>query len=261
MLYQAFQEHPEIGMAKNIKETNFFNNEYHRGIDWYRSFFEHCEGKRAIGEVSNTYVYNPKVPARIARFLPDVQLITVLRNPFDRIRSAYLFRQRSGEIDSQLSFEEAIQQHPDLIKDNYYGDQLGWYLNLFPRENLMIAFFDDLKKDPAWFIRDIFAFIGVNADFEPTVIYERVNRAAEVRHPILASLIRFGANRLRQWQCYAWLGHAKNSETLRKLFFKPVSLNRVNYSKEVRALLEEHFVPHIQKVEKIANRSLVHWYT
>jgi hypothetical protein len=259
MLYEAFKEHPEIGMAKNTKETNFFNNEYHRGIQWYEFFFAHCEGKKAIGEISNTYVYDPQVPARIAGLLPAVKLITVLRNPFDRIQSAYGFRKRSGEIDLGLSFEDALEEYPSLITDNYYGTQLRWFLEYFPKESLLVMFFDDLEEDAIGFVRDIFAFIGVDSDFEPASIYERVNRAARVRHPILASIIRFSADKLRQWQLYTLLDRIKSSEVLRELLFKPVSLNQMDYSQRTRKLLEGRFTPQIRTVEQITGRSLGHW--
>ena len=63
-LYEVFLEHPEIGMAK-VKETQFFHKNYSRGSDWYESLFVDVADKKAIGEISNEYIFDPVVPGRL----------------------------------------------------------------------------------------------------------------------------------------------------------------------------------------------------
>jgi hypothetical protein len=261
-LYEALKEHPDVCMAKDTKETNFFNLEYHRGVRWYQSFFDHCRDGMAIGEISNLYIYDPQVPSRIAGLLPDVRLITVLRNPYDRIRSVYLYRRRAGEIDLNLGFAEAIEAHPSILNNNNYGDQLTGYLKHFPRENLLIAFFDDLESDPGSFIERVFAFIGVESSFDSQAVFKRFNPAVDARAPLLARLVRYASGTLRKIQLYRLLERAKGSPFLRSLLFKSVDgdSKEMGYSEQVERLLVDHFTPQIEKVEQLTGRSLEHWH-
>lgn len=262
MLYRAFEEHPEICMAK-IKETNYFTFESHRGEDWYRSLFGHCGPAQVIGEVSNLYIYDPQVPARMAELLPEVKLITVLRNPFDRLRSAYLLRKSRGEIDSDISLETAVDRYPDLITDNRYGEQLRRFLRYFPRHNVLIGFFDNLTRDAQEFIGTVFAFLGVDESFVPESIHRRVNRAVDIRHPLLAPVVRWTADSMRRWQLYSLLARTKSSPIIQSLLFKSrprSSSKELMLSEELKARLREHFVPQIKEVERLTGRNLMSWY-
>ena len=261
MLYEAFKEHPEISVAKNIKETNFFNHNYHKGIEWYKSFFKENRHTKAIGEISNRYISDTRVPQRIAQLLPQVKLITVLRNPFERIRSAYAFRQRVGAIDPDINILDAIIQFPSLISGNYYADHLERFLNFFPEENLHIAFYEDLVTDPERFIREIFTFIGVNDLFIPRALNKQVNPSAIVRLRFLAYVIRKMADTLRWWHLYFILDKLKSSNLVRALMFKRgVKLEDSETSRQLNTILIDHFFPQIANVEKITGRDLSHWY-
>jgi len=79
-LYNALREHPEIGMA-STKETCYFDAFYHKGLGWYADFFKSYNGRKAIGEVSNTYIFSPLAARRIAELNPNIRIISPLRNP------------------------------------------------------------------------------------------------------------------------------------------------------------------------------------
>lgn len=259
MLFEAFKEHPDICMAKNTKETNFFNDEYPRGAEWYASFFAYCEGSNAVGEISNRYIYDPDVPSRIAKCLPSVKLITVLRNPFERILSAYNYRRRSGEIATGVPLEIALERYPDLISQNFYFDQLSRYLEFFSIENLKIIFYDDLVIDPEEFIAEIFDFIGVDKTFVPQAIYRRINPTIASRHRFLSALARLSADALRRWQLYHLLDRAKNSELIKSFLFNKEMPTVSRLSPQLHAQLAVYFMPQIQGIQRITGRSLSHW--
>ena len=260
MLYMAIKEHPQICTARNIKETNFFTDNYEKGFDWYKSFFDHCDNHVAIGEVSNTYIYDTQVPSRIHSFLPDVKLISVLRNPYDRLISAFSFRKRMGELDSSLNIFDALQKHPDLISQNFYSDQLKCYLQYFRSEQVLIALYDDLKTAPSQFISMIFSFIGVDSDFKTEAMKNRVNPSAAVRFQFLSRVIRKGADFLRRKEKYSTLGYLKSSVWFRNMLFKSDSGISDNDRKELIEILRPEFQPHIEWVELKTGRDLSHWY-
>ena len=76
------------------KELDFFVEEkmWGRGFDWYRDQFAGADDAVAIGEASPSYTCFPHfggVPERIASVMPDVRMIYIVRDPIERMRSAY----------------------------------------------------------------------------------------------------------------------------------------------------------------------------
>lgn len=261
-LYQIFKEHPEICMPLNTKETNYFNHEYHRGLSWYQSFFKNCDPKKITGEISNTYIYNDMVPERIKEVLPTIKLITVLRNPFQRILSAYQFRKSVGEISPDTSFKEALTLFPDLISDNYYGSQLQKYFSIFPPHNILVTFYDDLERSPELFLKNIFEFLQVDSKFESTTIYRKVNQSKSLRIPLFAPFVRFIADTLRKLQLFRLLKKSKESGLFNHLLFTDTDIQnrREIMPTEIVDELNKVFIPEINKVEELTMKDLSHWY-
>lgn len=210
-LYQALAKHPQIFMSA-VKEPNFFAFE-EGGLDFggpgadfvnnsvgslagYRELFAEAGGKRAIGEASPLYLYAPGAAERIARTLGPIKLVAVLRNPVEQAFSHYLYA-RAQMIEPLDSFAEALDAEPRRLADNWqplfqyssfprYGEQLGRFLEQFPRENLLVHLYDEFVTDPDAVYRSIFDFLGVDADFVPP--RERVNMGGVPRN---AGLQRF----------------------------------------------------------------------
>jgi hypothetical protein len=260
MLYGQLKEHPEVCMS-TIKETNYFLDQYHRGLGWYQGFFRSCGGAKAIGEISNRYYLAPEVPARIAETLPNVKIMTVLRNPYDHIRSVYMYRIREGTIGADTTLDELLGRDTELITMHYYGEWLNRFLGCFPAENVLIAFYDDLEWDPGEFIRSIFRFIGVDDSIWAESVYKKINPSVVPRYAWLNSKAFHMADRLRRWQLYSVLGWAKRSSMVREILFRStkVSINQVVFSKPTYEMLVEHFTPHIREVERITGRDLQAW--
>jgi len=262
MLYEAFKEHPDICMS-TIKETNYFTDqEYHRGIDWYQSFFGHCTHSMAVGEVSNAYFHCLNAPERMNITLPNVKIVTVLRNPFDYIRSLCAYTIRKGMIDSGTRFEEILEKYPEIITHACYYNYLQGYLERFPAENVMISLFDDLIKDPTRFIQSIYMFIGVSCSFVPGVIKKRVNPSVSARYTLLNSFAYRVARHLRRWNLHSMLNWAKRSNITRSLLFKTEesSVSLVDASLTVYKELMPHLLPQIKELERISGKTLEGWY-
>lgn len=261
-LYEVFKAHPEICMAKNTKETNYFCDHYHKGMDWYSAFFQHCLPQNAAGEICNMYIYDPEVPRRIHEALPDVKLIAILRNPFERIDSVFKFRKRSGEMENNLSIEEALKIYPDMITQNYYGDQIERYFEYFDENHFLITYFDDLKNNAEDFVRNIFTHINVDNNILPDMIHQKINPAVRVRHKYLAMLSRCGADTLRRLGLYFMLNKIKRSKSISRVLFikEDEKESEQKLPDNVIIELSKYFHPQIQKVERITGRDLRHWY-
>src|SRR5437762_2920456 len=80
-------QHPEVHIAPQ-KEVNFFDLEFHRGLDWYRAQFDRVEDGQVVGEASPNYMFSEDAVQRMAALLPDAKLIAILREPVSRAYSA-----------------------------------------------------------------------------------------------------------------------------------------------------------------------------
>ncbi len=94
-LYELLDRHPDVHMAKPVKpEPKFFlrDDEYGKGLEYYANrWFADVEDGKIAGEKSTDYLESPSAAARIARDLPHVKLIFVLREPVARAYSNYLW--------------------------------------------------------------------------------------------------------------------------------------------------------------------------
>ena len=97
-LFEYLRAHPDVYIPE-LKELNFFWERWKRGIGWYESQFAGATDEKAIGELSPEYTFYPArrgVAERIAKLLPDVKLIYLMRDPIARMRSNYVWRVAAG---------------------------------------------------------------------------------------------------------------------------------------------------------------------
>lgn len=186
-------EHPFVSPAAR-KEVHFFDYEYHRGVDWYRSNFPLEEKRREFaaengepfltGEASPTYISHLWAPHRVAKLLPDAKLVVALRNPVDRAYSHFQMTRREG-YEPFESFEEAVAAEEDrlapeterlqsnpryyswwlgswsYLERSRYAEQLERWLELFPREQFLFVRSEDLSAEPARTLDTVHEFLGL----------------------------------------------------------------------------------------------------
>lgn len=184
-------EHPEVFMAE-VKEVHYFDRHLDRGEEWYRAHFADADGASQVGEATQTYLFDPRIPPRMATALPDAKLVAVLRNPVDRAYSDYWWRRSRGLED--LSFEEALDAEPkravsgddafwgtSYVARGRYADQLERVLQHYPAEQVHVLLTDDLEADPEAAYRDVCAFLDVRTDVTPGLLGQRVNQYVAFR--------------------------------------------------------------------------------
>lgn len=190
-LYQNLASHSEVARA-NFKEIHFFDNNFEKGINWYRSHFPTTiemmlRGERITGEASPYYLYHPHAARRIASVLANVKLIILLRDPVDRAISHY-----SHEVNytgaEDLPMEEAFDREPErlqgekekLKEDPYYrsfnhqhysyldrgnySKQIKRYKDNFKEENIKIIKSGRMFKKPQYVFKKINNFLGIRTE-------------------------------------------------------------------------------------------------
>ncbi len=172
-LYKYLCLHPEIYMS-NVKEPCFFDADmsWHKGWDWYRSLFDGARNGQVCGEASTNYTRFPQVPGvpeKISKFLPDVKLIYILRDPVERAYSHYVHMHTKEVFPGkpfELSFEEFIEQYPACIDSSDYLMQIQQYLNYIPIKNMLFLQLEQLKRDPKSTLSKVFEFLCLKFDFD-----------------------------------------------------------------------------------------------
>ena len=168
-LDKCLKEHPEIFMPLS-KEPHFFSSAFHFGVDEYLKFFEGAESFGCRGEISTSYFHHPDSPERIKNLLPDAKLILSVRKPTEQVYSMYWQSKRHNfyqpiDNDINLSFSEALEKYPHrLIEPARYHTHLQRWLKFFPREQIHILFYDDVKADPRKALAEIYEFLDVSVD-------------------------------------------------------------------------------------------------
>lgn len=258
-LYEYFRGLDEIQLAKNIKETNFFNFNYDKGIDWYLNFFTFDNPKTIRGEISNMYIYNTKVAKRIYNHFPDVQIISILRNPYDRLISMYNHKIQKGELDQKINIENAIKYDRSIIERNYYGSLLEPFYNIFESSNIFVSTYDLLEEDAPLFLKNILSFIGISIIDNRNLDLTNHNPSRILRNTFFSGVIRSSADTLRKLKFFYILDRLKRSKMVNSILFKESGVE-TRLSHEIVEELKISFNPEIIKTEKLTGLDLSAWY-
>lgn len=200
-VHECLKAHPDICVPRRPKELNFFNRDanFGQGLDWYRSFWQHADTERAVGEVTPTYLCHHDSAQRIQKHYPDIRLVVTLRNPIERTYSAFRGHVLAGRITEDMTVAEAdaaltFDNQSSLLQHACYARHLERYFSLFDRDQFLIQLFDDIQPEPAAFIHRIYAFLGVDAGVTPACVAEMIH--ASLKTGGLASAAVRGINRI-----------------------------------------------------------------
>jgi hypothetical protein len=197
-LFEYLRRHPEISLPAG-KEAPYFSHDevFERGWKGFLSKAAFVDEASRWGTVTPHYmaggVYEPApnvaegvydertIPLRIRERLPDVRIVAILRDPVQRARSHYKMGVMNGF--EQRSFDDAIgellqpealersRQRPDettsYVTWGEYGRILSGYFDVFPSEQILVVFTDELESAPALLLRRVHEFIGVDPGFTP----------------------------------------------------------------------------------------------
>jgi hypothetical protein len=181
-LYQYLSQHPEISFSAE-KEPHYFVREQKFSFPIVAKKAEYIDLfsgalSKEVGEASTGYLYFSGTAKRIKDELPNAKIIMVLRSPIAIALSMWGHQVREGlELSS---FEEAVDQEISAGKRSVNGveygfnyiqqaridDQVAEYLDIFDRDNVFIADFQELVTDASAVVKKLYAFLDVDVDFE-----------------------------------------------------------------------------------------------
>lgn len=191
-LHRYLSTHPEIFMSR-LKELDFFAEELNwtKGRGWYEAQFEEAGGARIRGESSTSYTKYPQyqgVPARAAALVPDAQLVYIVRDPIQRMKSHYFHELSKGR--ERDPFHSALLTNPKYIQVSMYANQIEQYLDHFSREQLLVITAEDLRDRREHTLRLVCNFLRVDETWSAPVTQRTFNttqdRVAMRRVEVLA---------------------------------------------------------------------------
>ena len=97
-----------------IKEVHFFDVNWHRGPNWYRSNFQFIWRSSLQIDASPYYMFHPTAISRIALHNPRAKLLVMLRDPVERAYSHYNHNVRNGR--ETFCFREALENEAERTK-------------------------------------------------------------------------------------------------------------------------------------------------
>ncbi len=203
-LFRALMAHPQVIRPTFHKGINYFDLNYYRGERWYRGHFPLTalarrrtagHGTPAVFEASGYYLYHPFAAQRIARDLPGVKLVVMLRDPVERAFSAYKHElargyetetfERALELeDSRLAgetgrmrddprYESFSHRHHSYRHRGQYAEQLTRLLEFFPASQVHVMESESFFAGPDREYQRLVRFLGL-AEFQPAA-FDRYN--------------------------------------------------------------------------------------
>ena len=155
--------------------------------------------------------------------------------------------------------KETILNEPYYLNNVLYYKNLAVFLNYFKRENILILLYDDLKKDPHNFLKEIYNFIGVSEHY-PDNILSKINYSRKPKIAILDKIIAYSGDFLRRknlykikafLQSFGWVDKIKKLNTAQE--------TTENIDAELLKYIQEQTKEDLQHLEKLSKKNLDLW--
>ena len=140
--------------------------------DEYKALFAAAPAGARCGESTVFYLYDRDAKRRIRALVPDARLVAVLRDPVERAHSNWAHLRGAG-LEREADFATALDREPERIAAGWahfwhyaaqgrYGEQLEHLFTLFPREQVLLIRYRELRDEPVATADRVCRFLGVD---------------------------------------------------------------------------------------------------
>jgi len=270
-LYHHLCQHPDVFMSP-VKEPHYFSKDiWHYLIERgmrdvqknYNDYKKLFKDGRAIGEASPSYLYSKVAAREIYNFNPDAKIIIILRNPVNRAFSAWRMNCMRG-IDGDLFIKEIkkINNYKNspwktngYLGAGMYSSQIKRYMDIFPRKNILILYFYDLKKNPEKVMGKIFRFLGVK-QIKIKDIDKKYNEGGMWRWRFIGRMLRFGLLKNPMIMLWSTLMPEKGKIIILS-FITSKKENLPKMTDEERGYLEKVYNKEVPRLNKLLGKANV----
>jgi hypothetical protein len=173
-LWTNLKKHPQLNTS-NEKELNYFNHNYDKGIDWYKSHFDETGEKWGEASVNYLYDFKQETLDRMYQTLPNTKIIISVRDPISRAYSSYNHymqnieksKKHKGWLLPGRSFYENIVEEQKynftkgMVNVGFYWERLKKIYEYYPPEQVLLLKQEDMLATPDKIYAKIYKFLGV----------------------------------------------------------------------------------------------------
>ncbi|MCD6035921.1 MAG: sulfotransferase [Rickettsiales bacterium] len=194
-LYENLARHPHIHFPAG-KEVHFWDKGDLTSIEAYTSRFpDHLLPTHKSGEITPAYALLPRERIEtIYRLFPNLRIIYSVRDPIDRAWSSALMALKRAEMTvdeaSDQWFIDHFHSQGSLARGDYAKCLDNWS-SVYPKEQILVLDFEDIKKNPIALLRECSTHIGVDPVFYNQSFRAELDRKiyAGTGEPIRESLL------------------------------------------------------------------------
>lgn len=163
-LHEHLARHPRIGFPGG-KEVHYWNaRRATLPEQWYCDLFATGDG-RINGDITPAYAtLEPEAVARIGALFPDLRILFLLRDPVERAWSAALMALGRAELTLDEASDRWFLDHFHSRGSRLRGDYartLRIWQKVYPAEQMLVLFYEDLCTDPAGLLGRVAMFLGL----------------------------------------------------------------------------------------------------
>ncbi len=184
LLHRCLRQHPAVHMPGS--ETELFEDPFYdeARADAWMAEQERIAAGRIWGFKRADLLGRPECPARLRHHAPESLLLALLRDPVERLISAYYWYMKMAYIPV-LPPEEGLRKVLDgtwndtyphageLLSYGEYGAALARYREHFPEEQIKVWFFEEQRADMAAWVAEVYALLGIDTTFATKALHER----------------------------------------------------------------------------------------
>jgi hypothetical protein len=227
---RVFSEHPALFVPPS-KDTEFFSQQYTRGEAWYRQQFAGALEGQLQGELCHRYFWHPGAPERAQQFNPQFRIIMTLRDPFERILSAYQY-DRSLYLRGDVSLSQYLKL-PVVAATNDYVRNVRRWQGSFSAEQVLICFYESIAHSQEDWLKKIWVHLGVAEHWDE--LWKQPLWCARTARVELVAHFAFSVSQLlRKNGFFQIVGRTKNQTWVERALFKtgkaPLVFSRADLS-------------------------------
>lgn len=259
-LFGYLASHPDV-RASLEKETDHFRRPDADLGSYLQRFPTDARAAPLHLESSPGYLAEAdQVAPRLAQTLPQAQLLFVLRDPVDRLRSAYRFYQSRLHLPAGMSFDlfvslcldhddgslaapppGVLDWHLRAAMRGRYEKLLPWFEAHYAASRFHLVHYEDLRRDARATVKDICRFAGLDASHFANHAFTRENVSFGVRNRAIQRL----AVQVNDGLEGLWRRHPGLKRSLLGWYkrFNAVPLQEDRLSQDTAGRLEAYYAP------------------
>lgn len=233
-LFKALSQHKAFLGPTLRKGVHYFDLHPDQPLDWYRAHFpmrgaveslqRSGDGRVVVGESSPYYLWHPLTAGRIARTLPGIRVVALLRDPVERAYSAHAHERARGfeteqferaleleperldgqaqQLRSEATVQNLAHQHLAYVARGEYIDQLERMEQAVGREQMLVLDSADFWSTPERGWPEVTAFLGLadqEVSFDQHNARSRAPMSRDLRAKLQAHYAPFDERLARWW--------------------------------------------------------------